>query len=55
MSGVTDDRLIEVSDFDFNVSLCARDRTQIAQMTVAANPFGGPAGTRSLLAVFSQS
>jgi len=42
MSGVADDGLIKISDFDFNVSLCTRNWTRIAQMTVAANPYGRP-------------
>src|ERR1700722_6509234 len=42
MSGVADHRLIEISDFDFNLSLRVRDRAQIAQMTVAANQYGRP-------------
>ena len=40
MGGVANDCLIEISDFDFNVSLRTRDRTQIAQMTITANPYG---------------
>ncbi len=40
MGGVADDCLIEISDFDFNVSLRTRNRTEIAQMTITANPYG---------------
>jgi hypothetical protein len=46
MRRVSDDRLVQIPDLDGDASVDPCDRTQIADVTIPADPDGGPFGQR---------
>jgi hypothetical protein len=52
MSGVADHSLIEISDLDVDSAFGVRERSQIADVTVPANPHRRPFGDHSTARCF---
>src|SRR5262245_52684279 len=52
MSGITDDCLIEITDLDLNLARCICQRSQISDVTIAADPNGRTAGKSTVLLTF---
>jgi hypothetical protein len=55
MGGVADDRLVEIADLNGNACIRGGDWSQIARVTVAANPDAGPSGNVPLFCASSHS